>query len=214
MANPFEDCGLASGYEAWYAGRGQRDDRMEKQLLAALLADLPRGRTLLEVGCGTGHFTRWFAKQGIQSVGLDVSMVMLAEASKRNGLHFVMGDALALPFADQSFDLVALVTTLEFVSGPQRVLEEAIRVARRGLLLGVLNRLSLRAFRRRLLSKPPWNSARFFSVRELKRLVRESAGERLACVRWRTTLWPLPGVRSLPLPWGGFIGMAAGLHTN
>jgi hypothetical protein len=31
-------------------------------------------------------------------------------------------------------------------------------------------------------------------------------------VRWRTTLWPLPGVRDLRLPWGGFIGMAVKLN--
>jgi hypothetical protein len=33
-------------------------------------------------------------------------------------------------------------------------------------------------------------------------------------VRWRTTIWPLPGVRDLGLPWGGFIGMAVKLNEE
>jgi len=214
MSNPFEDPGLVAGYEAWYAGHGARADRQEKRLLAGLLARFPRGGTVLDVGCGTGHFTRWFVEQGLQAVGLDRSPVMLAEAAKLNGLRYVQGDALALPFGDRTFDLVAMVTTLEFVADPRRALSEAVRVSRSGLILGVLNRLSLLAVRRRRDARPPWNTARFFSVGELVQLARAAAAGRLANIRWRTTLWPIPGYGSLPLPWGGFVGMAASLRVN
>jgi ubiquinone/menaquinone biosynthesis C-methylase UbiE len=139
---------------------------------------------------------------------------MLGEAMKWNGVPYLVGDALALPFADRSFDLVALITTLEFVPDPQIALREAVRVARRGLLLGVLNKHSLLAVQRKMVARPPWNQARFFSPAELLRSVQEVAGARLAPVRWRTTLWPLPIVGSLPLPWGAFIGMAVQLHQN
>jgi hypothetical protein len=44
------------------------------------------------------------------------------------------------------------------------------------------------------------------------KLVRDGAGDRLAMIRWRTTLWPAPYVTSLPLPWGGFIVFAAALE--
>lgn len=214
MSNPFDEEALAKRYEDWYAGRGRRADRLEKQLLARLLANFSGAETVLEVGCGTGHFTRWLAERGFRVLGLDISPAMLAEAAKRNGIPYVIGDALALPFADGSFDIVALITTLEFVPDPQRALSEAVRVARHGLLLGVLNRYSLLAVKRKISAKPPWNEARFFSPGELVRSLQDIAGARLARIQWRTTLWPVPGLRSLPLPWGGFIGMAAQLRQD
>jgi SAM-dependent methyltransferase len=139
---------------------------------------------------------------------------MLAEAMQWNGVPYVIGDALAMPFADRSFDVVTFITTLEFVTDPQAALGEAVRVARRGLLLGVLNKHSLLALKRKIGAKPPWNEARFLSPGELLRSVQEVAGARLALVRWRTTLWPLPILGSLPLPWGAFIGMAVQLHQK
>ncbi len=207
MAALFDDPAYARRYEEWYSGRGRRADRLEKKLLERLLGSFPDAKTVLEVGCGTGHFTRWLAEQGLHTVGLDVSRAMLAKASERNGLAYVLGDALALPFADQSFDIVALITALEFVSDWQRSLDEAVRVARHGLLLGALNRYSLPAVRRRIRPRSPWDRARFFSPGELAESLRNVAGTRLVRIRWRTTLWPLPGLGSLALPWGGFIGM-------
>jgi len=145
---------------------------------------------------------------------LDASSAMLAEALRRNGLRYVAGDALALPFGDRSFDLVAFVTTLEFLDDPQRAIREAVRVARCGLILGVLNRQSWLTLQHRRIAKPPWNSARFLSITELACLVRAATGDRLVGIRWRTTLWPIPGLGSLHLPWGGFIGMTARLREN
>ena len=80
MLNPFDNPALAEGYEVWYENPGLRGDRLEKALLQRLLAGFPDAHTLLEVGCGTGHFTRWFKTQGLQALGLDISTPMLAEA--------------------------------------------------------------------------------------------------------------------------------------
>ncbi|MBN2505739.1 MAG: class I SAM-dependent methyltransferase [Verrucomicrobia bacterium] len=214
MPNPFDDPAQAGRYEDWYATRGRRADRLEKRLLAGLLAGFHHVQTVLEVGCGTGHFTRWLAEQGFRPVGVDASPAMLAVASPRSDLSYVRGDALALPFGEESFDVVALLTTLEFVPEPQRALREAVRVARKGLLLGVLNRNSLLALRRRKSADPVWRSARFFSPRELARLAQESAGERFERLGWRTTLGPVRGLEWLWRPWGGFIGMAVALRPG
>lgn len=212
MNNVFTDPSFVAKYEAWYEGRGQRADRLEKRLLARQLAGFAECKTIVEVGCGTGHFTRWMSEQGLEALGLDISLAMLHEAQNRNGAQYLLADAEVLPFNDRAFDLSALITTLEFVSNSQRVLSETMRVASHGLILGVLNRNSLLAIERRRSGKPPWNTARFFSPNELARLVINVAGRRLQSLTWRTTLWPRPVGGSLPLPWGGFIGMAAKLR--
>jgi ubiquinone/menaquinone biosynthesis C-methylase UbiE len=205
---------VASRYEDWYAGPGQRADRLETALLDKLLADFPGSTSLLDIGCGTGHFTRWFAAHGLTVLGLDVSQAMLSEAHSRNSLGYILGDALWLPFGNASFDLTSVITTLEFVSDPIRALSESVRVSRRGILLGVLNRWSIQAVRRWGSHDPVWREARFFSPFELSRLVRHAAGHRLQRITWRTTLWPLPFVEDLPLPFGDFIGLAACLRDD
>jgi len=213
-ANPFDEPAFAGRYEDWYSGKGRRADLLEKDLLGKLLRLFPRARSVLEVGCGTGHFTRWMAEKGLDTVGLDVSEPMLNEARRLGGPSYFPGDALLLPFLDRSYDVTALITTLEFLPDPARALAEAVRVARQGVLLGVLNRWSLLALQYRLSGKAMWRSARFFGPGELAGLARQAAGPRAGTVVWRTTLWPISGVRDLPLPWGGFIGMAVQLHAE
>jgi len=209
-ANPFADPAIVAGYDAWYSTTGCRADCLEKGLLRQLLTGFPEACTLLEVGCGTGHFTRWFDDQGLQVTGLDLSVPMLAEAVRLGSPPGIRGDALALPFPDSAFDLVSLITTLEFVSDPARVLVEANRVARCGLILGVLNRQSLLAWQLKRSGRALWQTAHFFRTAELVHLVRQVTAGRRARVVWRTTVWPVwPG--DLPLPWGGFIGLAARL---
>jgi SAM-dependent methyltransferase len=214
VPNPFDDAALAHRYEAWYAGEGARADELEKALLGKMLERFKGARSVLEIGCGTGHFTRWMAERGLNAVGVDISEPMLEEARGLGGPEYLHGDALALPFVDRSYDVTALITTLEFLPDPARALAEAARVARRGILLGVLNRWSLLALRYRFSGKSLWRSARFFGPRELATLARRAAGRRARAVVWRTTLWPVPGMRDLPLPWGGFIGMAVELHEE
>lgn len=204
--NPFADPTMVSGYEAWYETVGRRADCLEKALLKQLLDSFPQAQTMLEIGCGTGHFTRWFSEQGLKAVGLDLSPAMLAEASRLGSPPRILGDALALPFLHSAFDLVVMITTLEFVADPIQALSEAMLLARLGLILGVLNRHSLLAWQLKRSGKPLWQAARFFTPAELAQLVQHAAG-RGVDVAWRTTLWPL-WPRDLPLLWGGFIGMA------
>ncbi len=204
---------VAHDYEAWYEhGYGLWAVRQEEALLRKHLALFPGAVSLLDVGCGTGHFTRWFARQGLRAVGLDESAAMLAQARARNGLTYLQGSALDLPFDGQSMDLVAMITTLEFIADPVLALREAMRVARRGLLLGVLSQRSLPERLRLFRGQRPVGvlaRAHRFRVDELRRLVREAAGARSVRVTWRTTIFPgrLP-IASAPAPWGEYLGMA------
>jgi ubiquinone/menaquinone biosynthesis C-methylase UbiE len=132
---------------------------------------------------------------------------MLAEAVRLVSPPCVRGDALALPFLSEAFDLVALITTLEFLPDPAKALAEALRVARHGLILGVLNRQSLLGRHLKSEGGPVWDTAYFFTPGELTQLVQCAAAGRRVRTVWQTTLWPVwPG--ALPLPWGGFIGLA------
>jgi len=221
--NPFFEEKLAQRYEQWYeVSEGRRADLLEKELLEQLLDGFSGVQSLLEIGCGTGHFTRYFAKFTLERsegllpsvVGLDISPAMLKEAIRRNAdreISYLIGNALHLPFSDASFDVVAFITTLEFIDNPQQALKEAGRVARRGVLLGVLNAYSLMGIARRLESifKPTiYNKAHFYSVGELARLVRKSLSNRNNNLFWRTTLFPkLVPLKGVAVPFGGFIGM-------
>lgn len=203
---------VAAHYEAWYeTPKGQQADELEKAVLGWLLQAFSRPISVLEVGCGTAHFTRWLNDRDLTAVGLDLSMAMLTEAQALNGVLLVRADAQRLPFADGAFDLTALITMLEFLEQPQESLAEALRVARRGVVLGVLNRWSVLGLQRRLAGlfrRTVYDGARFYGVGDLKRLLRSVAGEKARIV-WRTTLlprgWPWVQAR---LPWGGFIAMA------
>jgi ubiquinone/menaquinone biosynthesis C-methylase UbiE len=210
-SNPFSEAVLVEGYEAWYKTAGRRADRLEKALLKRLLAAFPTAHTLLEIGCGTGHFTRWFESQGLQVIGLDISQPMLVVAKSLNSPTCLQADALITPLAHASFDLVAMITTLEFTPNPLAIMVEAMRLSRQGLILGVLNASSKLGRQLKKTSTPPWNAARLFNLEELLRLIRQAADGEQIKMAWQTTLWPLLPF-ALPLPWGGFIGVRVNIN--
>lgn len=132
-------------YDAWYdTPRGRWIGTREFALLARLLDARP-GETLLDVGCGTGWFSRRFAREaGLMVTGMDIARDMLDVArDKSPGVAFARADATRLPFADGAFDHVVAVTSLCFVTDEGRALREMARVARRRVALGLLNRRSL-----------------------------------------------------------------------
>ena len=102
------------------------------------------GESLLDVGCGTGHFSRRFAAEGLVVSGIDPDADAIAFASTRgDDIAYSVGDGRTLPFADRSFDYCIAVTSLCFINDVETVLREMWRVSRKGVLLGLLNRNSL-----------------------------------------------------------------------
>lgn len=179
-----------SEYEAWYATpRGKFADVLEKKVIADLCR-ISRGDKVLEIGCGTGHFSAYFEELGADVVGLDTSPEMLRVAKDLRGdrkIDFSKGEAYALPFADNSFDLVAMITTLEFISSPKKALEEAFRVSKGRVFLGILNRNSFLAWKRKRSEKDVWKEAHFYTLKEVIDLLGTDKE-----IKWR-------GVISLPL---------------
>jgi ubiquinone/menaquinone biosynthesis C-methylase UbiE len=210
----------AAGYTDWYTTRrGRRTDRAERALLAWLLSHFPSAQSVLEVGCGTGHFTRWLATRSLKVVGLDRSPGMLAEMRRRDpDIPAVLSDAHCLPFGKGAIDLVAYVTALEFLEDPTRSLAEAVRVARQGVILVVLSRWSLGGLSRRWgpqSRQPLLGQARDWSLAALRTLVREAAARRLPKISWASALFPgLPSRLLAPIPVGDVIGLAAVLTST
>ena len=134
----------AARYDAWYhTPRGAWIGAREFELLRGALAPRP-GETLLDVGCGTGYFSRLFAQRaGMHVVGLDPNLDWLGFARRAGTTACVAGRAERLPFQDASFDLAIAVTSLCFIRAHEEALREIVRVTRRRIALGLLNRRSL-----------------------------------------------------------------------
>ncbi|MFH1091440.1 MAG: methyltransferase domain-containing protein [Pseudomonadota bacterium] len=142
----------AEEIEAWYRSEaGRACLRLQMNLILRLLQPRP-GERLLDVGCGTGMHLQLFKREGLSVTGLDPSPAMLEVARNRMGrwaeLH--PGRAEDLPFEDNDFDLVTMISTLEYVDDLKAAVAEAFRVARRRVFIGVLNSLSLTALAGRI----------------------------------------------------------------
>ncbi|MCU0586695.1 MAG: methyltransferase domain-containing protein [Syntrophobacteraceae bacterium] len=212
----------AHRYQDWLATEpGRSAAAIEKEVLRRVWSPvLPQ--TVLEVGCGTGLFLEWLAGFGHQVTGLEPSPHMLEIARKRipPRVSLDRGFAEDLPYEDNAFDTVALITTLEFVDHPRRAVEEACRVARRHVLLGVLNKYSIISVQRCIESlwrASVYRKAKFFGVLELQHLVADVLSGPVP-MKWRTCLcFPLVLLRYLRFiersrflhwqPFGHFIAM-------
>lgn len=90
--------------------------------------------TVLDVACGPGLVACAFAPYAAQVTGIDITPAMIEQAQKRQqeqglaNLDWLVGDALPLPWADNSFSLVITRYSFHHFLEPQAVLAEMIRV--------------------------------------------------------------------------------------
>ena len=165
-------------YERWWRpalgrvakgvfGPGMSDEKR----IARLLLALSPGDGVLDVGCGTGNFTRDFARSvgpdGLV-VGLDVSQTMLTRAvadTAAGGFEqvaYVRGDAADAPFLDASFDAVCCFAALNLFADPYAALDSFTRVLTPGGRLAIFTSvrgrsLPLRGFERVLQAQSGMN---------------------------------------------------------
>ncbi len=97
-----------------------------------------RATTVLDVACGAGAMIRELERPGRLVVGVDISSAELELAQHRSEGPWVRGDALQLPFADESLDAVVSSMGMVVVHPTSRLLEEVARVLRPGGMLAFI----------------------------------------------------------------------------
>jgi SAM-dependent methyltransferase len=186
----------AKAYQRWLnEPDNQQVLKLQNRLLLDMLKPLP-GKTILDIGCGTGASLIPFIEAGLTGTGIDPSPYMLDIAAgnldHRVDLH--RGFAEDLPFEDNAFHYASMITTLEFVEDSRKAIAEACRVAKHKLFVGVLNRYAIKGVERRIKGiffRTFYNQARFFSVWELKQIFRDQLGD--VPISWKTVC-QLPSV--------------------
>ncbi len=124
----------ANGVERTFWGENLHRLVYNKAYLSSMLQVMPdpRGRDLLEVGCSDGLVCDLLSACGARSVtGIDVMRTAGSRFPGKNISYYTMS-AAKMDFADESFDLVYSIATLEHVQNPGQVLSEIKRVTKRG----------------------------------------------------------------------------------
>jgi len=160
---------------------------LQRAVGSELLARLPSGFApprWLDMGCGTGYFSRVLGERlpASQGVALDIAEGMLNHARPLGGAHhFIAGDAERLPLKAQSLQLIFSSLAVQWCANFEAVLSEAYRVLQPGgvlafasLCVGTLDEL-----------RESWRAAdglvhvnRFRNLRGVSAVVR---GQRFAC---------------------------------
>lgn len=168
----------AETYDEWCnTPIGSFVDNLEKHLIEKA-AQPEYGEHVLDIGCGTGNYSIWFAEKGLSVTGIDLSSEMLNQARTKalhlTNIRFTEGDIHKLPYDDNQFDLIVCNIVLEFVASPEQVISEGLRVVKRGgrLVVGLIGKQSdwARKYEKRGKENPEsiFSSARFLSVHDIE----------------------------------------------
>ena len=206
----------------WYATpEGTYAIAQENRLFQHLISQWPRrGHTLLDIGCGAGIFLEMLWHYGFDVTGLDTGTELLDMARERlgNRAEFQLGQPDHLPFDDNQFDYVALLTVLEYVDNPEEVLREAIRVSCRGVIVGFMNAFSLYQIQRMLRPSLEFrHRVHNMNLWKLARMVRRLCPGGTVHARsvllgppptWKKKgLWDRINRFQTSLPFGGYLGV-------
>ena len=105
--------------------------------------------TFLDLGCGIAWTTAVLAKEGINTVGIDISSEAIQKSKaifKKDGLkgRFIQADLLALPLKNASVDFIYSCMSIEYVRDTQKAVDEAFRVLKpNGVMVAIVPTVSL-----------------------------------------------------------------------
>ncbi len=171
----------------------------------ALLAQLPPGlapQRWLDLGCGTGYFSRALGERlpASQGIALDIAEGMLKHARPAGGAqHFIAGDAERLPLKTGSFELMFSSLAVQWCANFDAVLSEAFRVLQPGgvlafasLCVGTLDEL-----RESWRAADGWVHVNRFRTFEAYQQLCAASGFRVTSLERRPHVLYYPDVRSL-----------------
>ncbi len=128
---------IAGRYDALNRILSLGSDRSWRSRTCDILA-VRQGERAADLCCGTGDLALDLARRGARVVAADFSRPMLDRALDKGAAGLVEADALALPFAEGSFDLVTMAFGFRNLADRERGLSEIRRVLRPGGRLGIL----------------------------------------------------------------------------
>jgi len=129
---------VAERYDRTNAVMTFGQERRWRRLVAGALEIAP-GARVLDLAAGTGASSLPFVEAGARAVACDFSLGMLSVGRRKHpDVTFVAGDALALPFGDESFDATTISFGLRNVADVRTALAELARVTKPGGRLAVL----------------------------------------------------------------------------
>lgn len=201
-------------YDAWYqTPRGVWISNAEFHLMTRQLRPQPAS-TLLDVGCGTGHFSRRFAAFGLQVTGLDPDAGAIDFARQQDGpIAYLKGSAERLPFPDASFDYAVAVTSICFIEKAEEAITEMWRVSRKAIVLGMLNKNSL--LYKQKYNHGSYRGARWDRFDDIVKIVSGLKPGAASVSRGTAVFLPWSGpiaqaietVMPSRIPWGGFLSV-------
>ena len=135
---PWKGTAMEGLVARWYSRTRRNDIEDFRREAWSIAQHLPSGSRVLEVASGPGFFAVELAKLGdFKMTGLDISRTLVEIASRnalsaRVSIDFRLGNAAAMPFADESFDIVYCSAAFKNFSEPVKALDEMHRVLRPG----------------------------------------------------------------------------------
>jgi ubiquinone/menaquinone biosynthesis C-methylase UbiE len=138
MAKGYKGMGMEGSVARWYEKNTRKDMNQYQELATRLEADLPAGADVLEVAPGPGFLSIELARSGkLHVTALEISKTFV-ELARRNAadahvnVDIQQGNASAMQFADNSFDLLVCRAAFKNFSEPVKALREMHRVLRPG----------------------------------------------------------------------------------
>ncbi len=171
---------LANKYDSWFeTSLGKKVFNSEKSCIEELVKKR-EGKLAIDLGIGTGLFSKILIEKGYRVIGIDISDEMLKIAKDR-GFEVIKHDLKnPLPFINETFDFAFSMTSIEFLKRPEDLIKEVNRILKKDgeFLLITLNSLSLWAVVRRIkglfIKNYVFKKGKFYSTNNLKKLFDEN----------------------------------------